>query len=489
MRNPMFVHDPSMTELVMDYCRWRLALDPVPLDYGGAQDSFDDVLSGLLGRDAHDPAAVLAVFTGELASAVISCDSPRFLSFIPAAPTKAALLFDMVVSCSSLQGTSWLEAAGAVAAENQALHLLAGLAGLPAGAGGCFVPGGTAREPLCPPRRPRHRRPPPDGPAPARPQVAVSDEAHSSIAKALQIIGVEALVVPAEDHRLTGTALRRALAGHAHDRRRHRGGGHGRHHERRHRRRPGRGGRRGGRASPVVPRRRRLRRGGAVRPLGPARFDGIDRADSFIVDPHKWLFAPFDCAALLYRTPALAKAVHSQDASYLDVLHPPGDDPGETRNPSDYSIGLTRRARGLPLWFSLAVHGTDAYRDAVETVLSTTQGCADLIEELDYLELVRRARAVGDPFSADRLGPVRLRPVVGRSPRRPDRFRHPDHLGGAADWASRPPAPRHERRHGGGDPRHHGLMTAGRRSVALVVQGTAGARGGRVVQLGGVAEG
>ena len=75
---------------------------------------------------------------------MVSCDSPRFLSFIPAAPTKAALLFDMVVACSSLQGTSWMEAAGAVAAENQALGVLADLAGLPPGAGGCFVSGGSA---------------------------------------------------------------------------------------------------------------------------------------------------------------------------------------------------------------------------------------------------------------------------------------------------------------------------------------------------------
>ena len=45
-----------------------------------------------------------------------------------------------------------------------------------------------------------------------------------------------------------------------------------------------------------------------------------------MVDPHKWLFAPFDCAALIYRQPNLAKAVHAQDASYLDVLHT--GDPG-----------------------------------------------------------------------------------------------------------------------------------------------------------------
>src|SRR5262249_20643307 len=50
------------------------------------------------------------------------------------------------------------------------------------------------------------------------------------------------------------------------------------------------------------------------------RFRGIDRADSMIVDPHKWFYAPFDCAALLYREPALAKRVHAQDASYLDVI-------------------------------------------------------------------------------------------------------------------------------------------------------------------------
>ena len=63
--------------------------------------------------------------------------------------------------------------------------------------------------------------------------------------------------------------------------------------------------------------------------------------DSFIVDPHKWLFAPFDCCALLYRDPALARAAHTQNAGYLDVLTERAD-----WNPSDYAVGLTRRARG-----------------------------------------------------------------------------------------------------------------------------------------------
>jgi glutamate/tyrosine decarboxylase-like PLP-dependent enzyme len=58
-------------------------------------------------------------------------------------------------------------------------------------------------------------------------------------------------------------------------------------------------------------------------------------------------------------------------------------------NPSDYAIHLTRRARGLPLWFSLAVHGAGAYRDAVETVLHTAWRSAELIGRAPHLELVR----------------------------------------------------------------------------------------------------
>ena len=53
------------------------------------------------------------------------------------------------------------------------------------------------------------------------------------------------------------------------------------------------------------------------------RFDGIEAADSFIVDPHKWLFAPFDSCALLYREPEIARRAHTQHAEYLDILHEP----------------------------------------------------------------------------------------------------------------------------------------------------------------------
>ena len=123
---------------------------------------------------------------------------------------------------------------------------------------------------------------------------------------------------------------------------------------------------------------------GLVAPSIRHRYAGVEQADSFIVDPHKWLFAPFDCCALLYRDPALARAAHTQKASYLDVLN-------ETPewNPTDYSVGLTRRARGLPLWFSLAVHGTQAYADAVERTLEVARFAEAEIGRRPYVEALR----------------------------------------------------------------------------------------------------
>src|SRR6266550_4737903 len=133
-----------MADLVFGYMRERLALEPVPLDHGVAPEELAARAPNLIGAAGNDPEIVLAQYSDVLAPAVISSDSPRFLAFIPAAPTKAALLFDMIVSCASISGISWLEAAGAVHAENQALRFLSDLAGLPANAGGVFVQGGSA---------------------------------------------------------------------------------------------------------------------------------------------------------------------------------------------------------------------------------------------------------------------------------------------------------------------------------------------------------
>ncbi|MEI6362421.1 MAG: pyridoxal-dependent decarboxylase [Actinomycetes bacterium] len=379
--------DPDMTQLILDYVVERLSIPDNSVDGLGDRRHLEQVTAGLIGDDPRDAKQVLDLYIDHIAETILSADSPRYYAFIPAAPTKASLLFDMVVSAASLQGCSWLEAAGAVVAENQALRVMADIAGLPAGSGGVFVSGGSAGNlsALVVARDTARRSRIEAGLPEIRLRVVVSDQAHSSIKNALNIIGMDALIVPTLDGRLEEEFLRDALAEDAD-------------------------------LSDVVAivATAGTTNAGIIDDLTAAstvarengwwfhvdgayggagmlsrtirhRYDGIEHADSLVMDPHKWWFAPFDSAALLYRDPRLAKAVHTQDASYLDVIHEDDDD----FNPSDLAYHLTRRARGLALWFSMAVNGLDAYRDAVDHSLAMARYAADRIDADPDLHLIR----------------------------------------------------------------------------------------------------
>ncbi|MGW5237444.1 pyridoxal phosphate-dependent decarboxylase family protein [Monashia sp. NPDC004114] len=376
----------QMIRSVLAYAENRLTMEPVPLDQGTLPAAeLNARLEGVIREQGRLPDEVMGIYSSIIAPSVISADSPRFLGFIPAAPTKASLLFDMLVSCASIQGISWLEASGAIAAENSVLRLIADEAGLPGTAGGCFVSGGSAGNlsALAVARETAKQR---LGAAAAgrRLRVVVGTDAHSSIVNTLKLLEMDALVVDTPGHRLTSGAVESALAAQddlddvvavvctsgttnagiiddlagvgalAKDQGWwfHVDGAYG--------------------------------GAGIFAPSLRAKYDGIERADSFILDPHKWLFTPFDCCALLYREPGLARATHTQDASYLDVIHV---SEGEW-NPTDYAYHLTRRARGLPLWFSLAVNGTGAYRKAIEAAASLARETAALIRQTPHLELI-----------------------------------------------------------------------------------------------------
>ncbi len=84
---------------------------------------------------------------------------------------------------------------------------------------------------------------------------------------------------------------------------------------------------------------------------------------------------------------SLAKNAHSQKGAYLDIFK---DEGAQGFNPADYQIQLTRRLRGLPLWFSLAMHGTAKYTEAIERGLSLAQAAAKQIEAHPNLELGER---------------------------------------------------------------------------------------------------
>ena len=388
MGHEMFKDDAALTDAVFDYCRERLAMVPVPLDFGSLAAIPDHALDGLISPDGHDPAKILNFFKEQLATSVVSIDSPGFLAFIPNAPTKNSLLFDMVVSCSGLNGTSWLESAGVVVAENQALAFLAQLAGMPEGSGGAFVSGGsmgnlsslTVGRDVGRGRRPDI--------APHELRFAISADAHSSIGKALHVLNVGALLVEPDDHRFTRAHLEAAMAADPH---------------------PetviGVVATSGTTNAGIVDDLEGLGSYANQRELwfhvdgaygGAALFSpthrdllaGIRHADSFVVDPHKWLLAPLDCAALIYKNPTVARKILAQQASYLDILHTEDDEHYEW-NPSDFAIHLSRRARGLPFWFSLVTNGTTAYETAIQSAIDLAQRTVALIESMDHVEMVR----------------------------------------------------------------------------------------------------
>ena len=382
----MHTPDQALVDLVLAYVTERLALEETPIDGFGDRVEMQEALEGLISNEPKDPAEVLGIYEKYLSETVLSADSPRFFGFIPAAPTKASLLFDMVVSAASLQGCSWLEAAGAVMAENQALRTMADIAGMPQSAGGTFVSGGSAgnlsalvvARDTARAQRKAHGQP-------LYPlQVVVSDQAHSSIQNALNIVDMGAIVVPTADGRMTRNDLELGLAGQDLSN-----------------------------VVAIIATAGTTNAGiidqldaaadvaekngwwfhvdgayggaGMLDPEKRTMYQGIERVDSLVMDPHKWWFAPFDSAALLYQDPHLAKGVHTQDASYLDVIHT--SDLTEF-NPSDLAYHLTRRARGMALWFSLAVNGLDAYRDAVVAGNQMARYAAEQIKANPNLELI-----------------------------------------------------------------------------------------------------
>jgi L-2,4-diaminobutyrate decarboxylase len=125
-----------------DYCLRRLMMQ-APLDRPMTPGDLDELVGTTITSAGIGANEALRLWSEVLAKACLSIDHPRYLSFIPSAPTKAAAAFDMLVGASSVYGGSWLEGSGAVYAENQALRWIADLAGLPPQAGGVFVQGGT----------------------------------------------------------------------------------------------------------------------------------------------------------------------------------------------------------------------------------------------------------------------------------------------------------------------------------------------------------
>jgi glutamate/tyrosine decarboxylase-like PLP-dependent enzyme len=369
---------------VIGYAVERLKTPKDPTWGARPADQLADALAGSVSPAGIGGHHALTLFRDVLMHACRPMDNPMNLAYVATAPTPAANLFDLVVSVSSIFGGLWVGGAGAIAAENEALRWLAALAGFPEGAGGCFVSGGSAANLSALVTARHHAREALGEPGPGRRWAFLATgETHASVHAAARVMDVDVLVVaPDAGGRMTAAALRDVVDTS-----------------------------RDGAALFAVVATFGTTNAGAIddldgiadvcaehglwlhvdaayggaalcAPSVRAAAAGFERADSFGIAPHKWLFAPYDCAALVYRDPARAAAAHTQHGAYLDVVD------RDEWNPSDFAFHLSRRARGLPLWFSLATYGTDAYRDAVESTLRVARAFAAEVADREGFALL-----------------------------------------------------------------------------------------------------
>ena len=370
---------PFGTDSVQDILAWtqhRIASGPDPLHGAQSFDALEPILGGSITKTGLGADKAFALFSGTILPSARPFGHPTSLSFVASAPSKAALSVDAALGASGTFAGNWDGGAGAIHAENQVLRWLADLAGWPDTAGGVFVAGGTLGNlSALHAARARFRR---VHGASGKLAILCSSEAHSSITAVADVMDVDLITVPGD---ATGRMSAQDASKHVRDTVFAM---------------VANGGATNCGAVDDIDGLAELCRarqiwlhvdgayGGAAlaSPVMKDAFVGIEQADSFIVDPHKWLFAPYDSCALVYRDARDGKAAHGQEAVYLDTVD-------KTHwNPSDYALHLSRRARGLPLWYSLATHGTQAYADAITKTRHVAEAVADGISNMPWLELL-----------------------------------------------------------------------------------------------------
>lgn len=328
-------------------------------------------LAARLGEFAGEPTLagdVLTLVEREVLSSITAVDHPRFYAFVPGPGSFVGAMADALASGFNVFSGHWLAASGPGAVELQTIDLLCRECGLPEGAGGLFVSGGSMANlsGLAAARAVKLGGPDPSA------IVYLSDQAHSSLSKGLRVLGFAAdqvrTVAVDDGLRLDVAALRQAIAG-----------------DRQAGRRPfcviaSAGTTNTGAVDPLEELAATCREhdlwlhvdgaygaAAALTTRGRAALRGLHLADSIALDPHKWLFQPFEIGCVLVRDLRhlrQAFAVHPEDnASYLA-------DVGRMAEREvvfyEHGVQLTRSFRALKLWMSLRTFGLDAYRAAID---------------------------------------------------------------------------------------------------------------------------
>jgi glutamate/tyrosine decarboxylase-like PLP-dependent enzyme len=341
-----------------------------------------------------DPDAALDRLFDDVLPFIQRGDHPRFFARIPSPSNFVAVLADAAAAGHNVFAGSWTGGSGPATVELVVLDWLRGLCGLPAGAEGVLVSGGSVANlvALAAARRARL------GGADPEAIVYASGEAHSAVGRALRVLGFGAeqlrLLPTDEGLRLRPADVSAAAAAD----------------------------RAAGRRPFCLVATAGTTSTGAVDPLGEladvcaaedlwlhvdgaygapavltapgqAALAGLERADSLVLDPHKWLFQPYEIGCVLVREPGLLERTFALGGA---VLRDTETDEVSFR---DRSVQLSRGSRALKLWLSIQVFGLAAFRDAVARGIALAE----------HAEAVLRARAGWEVVSPAQLAIVCFR--------------------------------------------------------------------------------
>jgi glutamate/tyrosine decarboxylase-like PLP-dependent enzyme len=341
-------------------------------------------LGGPVPEDPGDPLEAMQTLVDVALENMQHGDHPRYFARVPGPSSYAGVLGEWLGTGFNVITSSWAGSSGPATVELVALDWLRQLLGLPDGTEGILMSGGS----LCNM----------NGLTAARhavgPGVAyLSDQTHASIPRALVAMGFPAEhvhMLPSDDRlRLTAAAVREAV-----DADRQQG---------------------------LTPRFVIATAGttntgavdelvalaelaaaedlwlhvdgaygapGALCAAGRSALAGMERADSLVLDPHKWLFLPYDVGCLFVRRPGVLEHAFTMRPEYLADVRPATAEV----NFGDRSLELTRRSRAIKLWLMLRVYGSRRLQDAIERCISLAEYAQRLIEDDPDWELVTPAQ-------------------------------------------------------------------------------------------------